>query len=579
MLKKIVSGGQDGADLAGLVTAKKWGVAVGGFIPKGFLTISGPKPQYENLYGLKETKSDQYPPRTFANANQAHGTLRFAQDWTTRGEKLTEHANGSKPLRDIDFNDPQYTPEQIANWIIENELEVLNIAGNTPKNCPGIYNFTVSFLEKVLSTLKERDQLLALTQAHPDQILLDFTTQIEVGNGSDLKTTCRLPNHIKNKLAQGPIIFEKPFPDKPLSPDQQQGFDEIIKWIVHPEDDYRLFAVGGYAGTGKSLLLVHVREFLKNLNLPTCYGAYTGKATSVLRKRGVTEAGTIHSHLYQRDPTARQGEAKFVKVKNFGYNLFVIDEASMMNQEALTDLLSFKHLRILAFGDHGQLKPVGNDPNVMENPDVRLETPHRQAMDSNILKLAYYLRSGKTPPPGKWPNLRVGTIQDFWEDIHQYQDYQILSGYNNTRHQVNKTIRNIKGFFGTTPDPGEKIIILNNRAELGLFNGMILIVEKARLEGKFIYLDLYDPDQGEHFTEVKTLKEQYGRNKMEWSALPMGDTKVVLADYAYCITVHKSQGSEWEKGVLLEECHPDWELARFAYTGTTRFIQDFAYFR
>ena len=144
---------------------------------------------------------------------------------------------------------------------------------------------------------------------------------------------------------------------------------------------------------------------------------------------------------------------------------------------------------------------------------------------------------------------------------------------------MNRTIRSIKGYYGTTPDPGEKIIILNNRAELGLFNGMILTVEKARLEDKYIYLDLYDPDQGERFLDVKTLKDQYGRNKMEWSALPLGDNKVVLADYAYCITVHKSQGSEWDKGVLLEECHPDWELARFAYTGTTRFIQGFAYFR
>ena len=64
MIKRIISGGQTGADQAGLSVAKRLGIPTGGFVPKGFLTEAGPRPDLAAEYGLEETATVAYPERT-----------------------------------------------------------------------------------------------------------------------------------------------------------------------------------------------------------------------------------------------------------------------------------------------------------------------------------------------------------------------------------------------------------------------------------------------------------------------------------------------------------------------------------
>ena len=72
MIKKIISGGQTGADQAGLEAAIELGIAHGGWIPKGRKTEDGPLPA---KYKLKEMGTTSYPKRTEQNILDSEGTV------------------------------------------------------------------------------------------------------------------------------------------------------------------------------------------------------------------------------------------------------------------------------------------------------------------------------------------------------------------------------------------------------------------------------------------------------------------------------------------------------------------------
>ena len=63
MLKKIISGGQTGADKAGLEAALVMKYKTGGFCPKGYLTESGNDISLKKL-GLKQVRTPRYEERT-----------------------------------------------------------------------------------------------------------------------------------------------------------------------------------------------------------------------------------------------------------------------------------------------------------------------------------------------------------------------------------------------------------------------------------------------------------------------------------------------------------------------------------
>ena len=123
MLCKVISGGQTGADEAGIAAGKFCGLETGGHIPKGCLTEIGPRPELLEIYGLTEHYSNKYPPRTIANVRNSDGTIRFAADFTTAGEKLTLRAikEANKPWIDVDIRDPIPTSE-VVNWIKQNNI-------------------------------------------------------------------------------------------------------------------------------------------------------------------------------------------------------------------------------------------------------------------------------------------------------------------------------------------------------------------------------------------------------------------------------------------------------------------------
>lgn len=134
MLEKVISGGQTGADQAGLHAAEIYRIPTGGFCPAGFRTLLGPQPSLGQRFGLVCTDSESYPPRTKRNVHMADATVRLASDFNTPGERLTlSYCNEfSKPVLSLVLDGTTHEGKalQLSTFIRTHKVSILNVAGN-----------------------------------------------------------------------------------------------------------------------------------------------------------------------------------------------------------------------------------------------------------------------------------------------------------------------------------------------------------------------------------------------------------------------------------------------------------------
>ena len=156
MLRKVISGGQSGADIAGLETPKRFGYETGGTMPFGYKTLDGCKPEYKQLYGVVAHSSSSYVPRTRLNVKDSEGTIRLAYNFQSRGEICTLKAieDHKKEHFDVDLSDPPPI-STVTNWISCLRIEVLNVAGNAEQTSPGTHEAATRYLEQVFEALRE----------------------------------------------------------------------------------------------------------------------------------------------------------------------------------------------------------------------------------------------------------------------------------------------------------------------------------------------------------------------------------------------------------------------------------------
>ena len=157
-LERIISGGQTGADQAGLVAAARLGITTGGVMPRGFRTEDGPRPDLAARYGLTESASPAYAVRTEQNVLATDGTVVFAAR-RSPGSLLTiclcrKH---QKPCLEIAQDvSVQDAAERLREWLTAYGISVLNVAGSRESGALGIGAFVMAVLE------------LALRQNRPD---------------------------------------------------------------------------------------------------------------------------------------------------------------------------------------------------------------------------------------------------------------------------------------------------------------------------------------------------------------------------------------------------------------------------
>ena len=151
MIKKIISGGQTGADQAALDFAIQHNIPHGGWIPKGRKTEDGILP---DKYHLDEMPTASYPKRTEKNILDSDGTVIFSRGKLTGGSaltcKLAKQHNRPWLHVDLDRVTAREAVQIIVGWVDENDIEVLNVAGPRASKDPGIHDFVVGILENAL---------------------------------------------------------------------------------------------------------------------------------------------------------------------------------------------------------------------------------------------------------------------------------------------------------------------------------------------------------------------------------------------------------------------------------------------
>lgn len=365
------------------------------------------------------------------------------------------------------------------------------------------------------------------------------------------------------------------------SPQQVEAIKVARGWLMRCNAELRqgrklsqpILRMFGFAGTGKTTLARHLAD---GADGPTCWCAFTGKAALMMQRSGCHGATTIHGLIYQVKE-GRNGATRFVPDKASPAAtaaMIGVDECSMVNEELALDLLSFGR-PILVLGDPAQLPPVGG-PGYFINatPDVMLTEIHRQARENPIIHMATTIREGGSLELGTYGESRVierGILSP--EEVKAAD--QILVGKNATRTAYNRRMRSIYGYDHDFPMKGERLVCLRNDKSLGIYNGGLFTVDSGLL--------VPEPDKtncvkfevkSEDFKRKAALPVHVRREFFLGAAedIPWQELRGTQQfDFGYALTVHKAQGSAWEKVIVYNEAETFKDDARkWLYTAITR---------
>lgn len=374
-----------------------------------------------------------------------------------------------------------------------------------------------------------------------------------------------------------------------LTAQQSEAAAKIRTWFDDGgEQVFRLF---GYAGTGKTTLARHLVDQLGVRDV--LYAAFTGKAAYMLRRKGCVDARTIHSLIYLPAEKARQKLHDLIKQRDEETNpakhdiltrqikaeerkldspdwilrdvddtgltsagLLVVDEVSMVGDAMAGDLLSYG-VPTLVLGDPAQLPPVdGAGYFIHAKPDHLLTEIHRFALDSPITRLATAVR-------GSTPGDRAYGIADADGDCGRMDKIgvtdlfgydQVLVGTNATRWSAIHLLRALRGLVGGMPVAGDRVMILANSSQAEVFNGQPFEVTESRdVAGRDDRVELDVTDEDGKQRTLTAWRAGFAGLEGEKQAKRDGRGNVVAATFGQAITVHKSQGSEWDRVLVVDE--------------------------
>jgi exodeoxyribonuclease-5 len=342
-----------------------------------------------------------------------------------------------------------------------------------------------------------------------------------------------------------------------LTPEQQAIGANIRAFIKSDDPNDRSHVTFGLAGTGKTTLLSDIVQDTPTDHLVTM----TGKAASVLRAKGCKQAQTCHSLIYnlrnkklKEDGSVDLFFAAKLKVGALTGHVIYLHECSMVSTYVANDFLR-SGARIVAFGDNGQLPPV-QAQQYFTKADDELFTIHRQALESAIIRQAHNIRATCSyKQDGDDFKVRSKVTLDEMAEADM-----VLCFTRRTADKLNASIRAAKGYNLPYPMAGEQLLCLKNAPKFGLYNGAIYtLVDSFPHVSDAIMVEV-DGDK------VLVPKVMFNAKT---DKVNVDDDATSQFSYANALTVHKSQGSEWDKVVLVDECRQGIRR-EWLYTGVTR---------
>lgn len=347
---------------------------------------------------------------------------------------------------------------------------------------------------------------------------------------------------------------------------------EALELVSDPS--IKLAGVTGAAGTGKTTLLKYAYEALEDSHPRRILVAPTGRAAKRIEEATGIPAMTIHRMMRYSMPADEEDITlpAYDKFNKYPYDAVFIDETSMVSEELYRGLVDAapSNTVLRFFGDANQLPPVeGLSPFLRllkKFPAVTLEKNYRSS--DGIIQVSQSIISGRIPEANdKFTMLKPGST-DFLPIIDEYVDdsyrgmnsqviipmkvgkYGTIAINNYIQKKLNPRTKFLLVKFKSRGDEqeerkfriGDKVIWTKNDYKLHLYNGQI---------GWIINIDF---DSGELIVNFD------GKDKLIPTHLESYDQqgKVIFPydprkqlDLAYAITTHKSQGSEFDRVLLL----------------------------
>jgi exodeoxyribonuclease V alpha subunit len=313
-----------------------------------------------------------------------------------------------------------------------------------------------------------------------------------------------------------------------------------------------IFALTGGAGTGKTTTLKVIVDAYKAMKYKIYPVALSGKAARRLQQSIGLETSTIAKLLNSKD--------------NYSdWSMLLVDEASMLDAYTMWRLVTQfpDTTRILLVGDPYQLPPI-NAGFILSDvvkcgiiPHVELDVVKRQGATSSIPPFANSIRMGLMPYPLTTPEIsfkepKADIIGDAVDSYKVYPNAMIVAGTNKTVRKVNIKVQELVNSKGKVLDlsnmpvthsnyefrEGDSVVITLTCYKNDVRNGTLATIIGVEACDEYACIIELDED-----LDLNGNKRQL---QVDWNLLE-------YIDLAYCLTLHKLQGSQAENVIVLLE--------------------------
>ncbi len=318
--------------------------------------------------------------------------------------------------------------------------------------------------------------------------------------------------------------------------DQKKALSLINEFLLSKES--KVFFLRGYAGTGKTTIIKEIVD--KSIEYRFILLASTGIAAKVMEMKTGLKASTVHSLIYQYSATEKKDDIyvdRFDVKQNLEYNIYIVDEASMIGDEKSTQSnnlefgsqkllhdffesinISTSYSKVIFVGDPLQLPPIDCEDEIPPalNPDylksnfklntrlVTLTKVERQSAQDGILTNATNIRNAINEK--KYDNFKIDRAFDNINDIsyeEMIENYirdmsrtMIITRSNMKALLYSEDIRKRLGFSNIL-EKSDRLLVLKNNQQYNLMNGEIieLLTINQKIDRKKvndIYLDFVD---------------------------------------------------------------------------------------
>lgn len=366
-----------------------------------------------------------------------------------------------------------------------------------------------------------------------------------------------------------------------FSQEQQIAINEAFKNM--------LLVITGGPGTGKTTIINAIKKILNKNDLSYAMLAPTGRAAKRIQESIGDEAYTIHRLLGIKPD---ENIAEYNEENPVDKDYIIVDEMSMVDIYLMKSLLSAiaPTTALILVGDSNQLPSVGPGNVLSDIIDtdikaIRLKKIFRQGLESNIIVNAHKINNGEYPivnESGKdfffieadrnnfnsiLSNLVNERLPKFY-GLDKIKDIQILCPSKKTQWgatSINENIQSILNPSTIELKINDRVFKKNDKV-MQIRNNYDLVSENSITDAEGVY----NGDIGfinQIYTEEESLEVEF----YDGSIVNYKKEDIKDLDLSYAITIHKSQGSEFECVIIpMMQVAPMLLTRNLIYTGVTR---------